>query len=186
MPHEDDFSLIRRVAAKDRQAFESLYQQYYPRLMGYLVKLLDRRELAEDVVHEVMVVVWNEASRFRYTSRLSTWMFGIAYHKALKARTKTAEQPLDRPPVAPTALDQADPEDAMIRQETHNALVHALQALSPEQRAVVELTFYHGFSYREIAAIVGCPVNTVKTRMLYARKRLAQLLPELGITKNLE
>jgi RNA polymerase sigma factor (sigma-70 family) len=186
MPTEDDFALIRRVAAKDRQAFERLYQQYYPRLMGYLVKLLGHRESAEDVVHEVLVVVWTEAARFRYTSRLSTWIFGIAYHKALKAQAKTAKHPVDRPPVAPTALDHADPADALSRQETHTALVHALQTLSPEQRAVVELTFYHGFSYREIAAIVGCPVNTVKTRMLSARKRLAQLLPALGITKNLE
>jgi hypothetical protein len=100
MSHEDDFSLIRRVAAKDRQAFESLYQRYYLQLMGYLVKFLGRRELAEDVVHEVMVVVWNEASRFRYTSLLSTWLFGIAYYKAWKAQAKTAEQPLDMPPVA--------------------------------------------------------------------------------------
>jgi len=186
MPHEEDFSLIRRVAAKDRQAFERLYQQYYPRLMGYLGKFFSRRELAEDVVHEVMMVVWNEAARFRYTSRLSTWLFGIAYHKALKAQAKTAEKPLDRLPVVPTSLDQEDPVDALTRQETHNALVHAVQALSPEQRTVVELTFYHDCSYREIAAIVGCPVNTVKTRMLYARKRLAQLLSELDITKNLE
>ena len=74
----------------------------------------------------------------------------------------------------------------MTRQETHKALVHAVQALSPEQRTVVELTFYHDFSYQEIAAIVGCPVNTVKTRMLYARKRLAQLLSESDITKSLE
>jgi RNA polymerase sigma factor (sigma-70 family) len=185
MPHEEDFSLIRRVVAKDRQAFEGLYQQYYPRLMGYVGKLLGRRELAGDVVHEVMMVVWNEAARFRYTSRLSTWLFGIAYHKALKAQAKTAEKPLDRLP-APTALDQADPVDALTRQETHNALVHAVRALSPEQRAVVELTFYHDCSYREIAAIVGCPVNTVKTRMLYARKRLAQLLSESDMTKSLE
>ncbi|HEY7492915.1 MAG TPA: sigma-70 family RNA polymerase sigma factor [Candidatus Tectomicrobia bacterium] len=186
MPYDEDFSLIRRVAAKDRQAFECLYQQYYSRLMGYVGKLLSRRELAEDVVHEVMMVVWNDSARFRYTSRLSTWLFGIAYHKALKAQARTAEKPLDRPPVAPTSLDQEDPADAVTRQETHKALVHAIQALSPEQRAVVELTFYHDRSYQEIAAIVGCPVNTVKTRMLYARKRLAQLLSASDMTKNLE
>jgi RNA polymerase sigma factor (sigma-70 family) len=109
-----------------------------------------------------------------------------AYHKALKAQAKTAEKPVDRLPVVPTALDHADPADALTRQETHNAMVHAVQALSPEQRTVVELTFYHDCSYRDIAAIVGGPVNTVKTRMLYARKRLAQLLPALGITQNLE
>ncbi len=59
-------------------------------------------------------------------------------------------------------------------------LAKAIGALSPEQRAVVELTFYRGFSYREVAEIVGCPVNTVKTRMFHARRRLSQLLPEFG------
>jgi RNA polymerase sigma-70 factor (ECF subfamily) len=167
------------VAAKERRAFEVLYQQYYPRLFGYLIKLLSRRELAEEVLNDVMLVVWSEAARFRHQSRVSTWIFGIAYHKAWKVRAKTAMPPPGIPPLADPSSDQQDPEDALIRQETHAALGHAVQVLSPEQRAVVELTFYHGFSYREIAEITGCPVNTVKTRMRYARAHLARLLPEV-------
>lgn len=178
-PDTDDFALMRRVAAKERQAFEVLYQRYYPRLCGYLVKFLGCRALAEEVLDDVMLVVWREASRFRYQSRVSTWIFGIAYYKALKARTKTVAPAPDTPPHANATSDQEDPADTLIRQETHSALGHAMQALSPEQRAVVELTFYHGFSYREIAEMIGCPVNTVKTRMRYARTRLAQLLPEV-------
>ena len=182
LPPDEDLALIRRVAAKDREAFAQLYQRYYPRLLGYVGNLLGRRELAEEVVHEVMLVVWQDAARFRQTARLSTWLFGIAYYQALKARAKTAEPPGDRAPMAPPALDDADPADALIRQETRTALGHALDALSPAQRAVVELAFYHDYSYRDIAALVGCPVNTVKTRMLYARKHLAQLLPAAGTT----
>jgi RNA polymerase sigma-70 factor (ECF subfamily) len=170
---------MRQVAAKERRAFEVLYQQYYPRLFAYLMKFLSRRELAEEVLNDVMLVVWSEAARFRHQSRVSTWIFGIAYHKAWKARAKAAAPSPDTPRLADTAPDQEDPEDALIRQETHTALGHAVQALSPEQRAVVVLTFYHGFSYREIAEIIGCPVNTVKTRMRYARAHLARLLPEI-------
>jgi RNA polymerase sigma-70 factor (ECF subfamily) len=144
------------------------------------MKFLSCRELAEEVLNDVMLVVWREAARFRYQSRVSTWIFGIAYHKAWKARAKTAVPLRDTPLLADASPDQEDPEDALIRQETHAALGHAVQALSPEQRAVVELTFYHGFSYREIAEIISCPVNTVKTRMRYARAHLARLLPEVS------
>jgi RNA polymerase sigma factor (sigma-70 family) len=178
-PDTDEHALMRRVAAKERRAFEVLYQQYYPRLFGYLIKLLSRRELAEEVLNDVMLVVWSEAARFRHQSRVSTWIFGIAYHKAWKVRAKTAMPPPGTPLLADPSSDQEDPEGTLIRQETHAALGRAVQALSPEQRAVVELTFYHGFSYREIAEITGCPVNTVKTRMRYARAHLARLLPEV-------
>lgn len=176
MPRDDDFSLIQRVAAKDRQAFEKLYRRYYQRLFGYLRKLLKHQELVEETVNDVMLVVWKDAARFSHKSRLSTWIFGIAYHKALKALEKTAEKPLDMLPSSPAWDDRDNPEAAISQQEASHALVQAVQALSPEHRAVVELTFYSGFAYHEIAAIVGCPVNTVKTRMFYARKRLGELL----------
>jgi RNA polymerase sigma factor (sigma-70 family) len=177
-PGADEHALMRRVAAKERRAFEVLYQQYYPRLFGYLMKFLSCRELAEEVLNDVMLVVWSEAARFRHQSRVSTWIFGIAYHKAWKVRAKTAMPPPGTPLLADPSPDQEDPEGTLIRQETYAALGYAVQALSPEQRAVVELTFYHDFSYREIAEITGCPVNTVKTRMRYARTHLAQLLSE--------
>jgi RNA polymerase sigma factor (sigma-70 family) len=176
MPRDDDFSLIQRVVAKDRQAFEKLYRRYYQRLFGYLHKLLKHKELVEETVNDVMLVVWKDAARFSHKSRLSTWIFGIAYHKALKALEKTAEKPLDRAPSSQAWDERDNPEAAIFQQEASNALVQAVQALSPEHRAVVELTFYSGFAYHEIAAIVGCPVNTVKTRMFYARKRLGELL----------
>jgi RNA polymerase sigma-70 factor (ECF subfamily) len=77
-------------------------------------------------------------------------------------------------------VDTEGPEGVVTRQEFCRTLTHALATLSPEQRAVVELTYYHAYSYQEIAEITGCPVNTVKTRMFHARRRLAQLLGGLG------
>jgi RNA polymerase sigma factor (sigma-70 family) len=181
---DDDFTLIRRVAAKDRQAFEILYHRYARRLYGYLSKLLRQPEVVEEVFDDIMLVVWQNASRFDYTSRLSTWIFGIAYQKILKARTRAAKESTDVLPETPEWNDQDDPEGIMTRQELGHTLARALEALSPEQRAVVELTFYHEYSYQEIAAITKCPVNTVKTRMFHARRRLAQLLAGLGICRS--
>jgi RNA polymerase sigma-70 factor (ECF subfamily) len=179
----DDVTLIRRVAAKDRLAFEVLYHRYARRLYGYLLKLLRQPQVVEEVVDDIMLVVWQNASRFDYTSRLSTWIFGIAYHKALKALARASKEPTDPLPETPKWSDQHDPEGIMARQELGHTLARALEALSLEQRAVVELTFYHECSYQEIAAITRCPVNTVKTRLFHARRRLAQLLAGLGVRR---
>lgn len=181
MPHEDDAELMRRVVAKDRQAFEVLYHRYYARLFGYVVKFLKRRELVEEVVNDVMLIVWTNAGRFNQTSRVSSWIFGIAYHRVLKALGNVTLSPPELSPEALGLRQADDPEDAMHRQELRHTLGRALQALSPEHRAVIELTFYHGLTYQEIAEIVDCPVNTVKTRMFHARRRLETLLPGFGL-----
>lgn len=183
MQHQDDFALIRRVAAKERQAFEILYQRYYARLASYLAKFLKRQELIEEALNDVMLVVWSQAQRFNYTSRLSTWIFGIAYHKALKSLQQHAPLGADVLADAGEALapsDPENPEELLGQQELRQIIEKALQDLSVEHRTTLELSFYHGFSCQEIADMMACPVNTVKTRLFYARKRLEPLLKEQG------
>jgi RNA polymerase sigma-70 factor (ECF subfamily) len=188
---EDDLALIRRITAKDRQAFETLYYRYSPRLGRYLMRLLEKRELVEEVINDVMLVVWQNAACFDpATARLSSWLFGITHNKALKALAQTSRQAelpqddsaggepdesIDDPP-APD-----DPERTAMQHDLGRVLAWALETLSPEHRAVVELTFYEDYSYQEIATIIGCPVNTVKTRMFHVRRRLAQVLAGLGL-----
>jgi RNA polymerase sigma-70 factor, ECF subfamily len=178
---DDDFTLIRRVATKDRQAFEVLYHRYARRLYSYLSKFLRQPESVEEALDDVMFVVWQNAERFDYTSQLSTWIFGIAYHKALKALARVPKKPSSALPNTQGYSNRDDPEEVVTRREVGHTLARALGSLSPEQRAVVELTFYYECSYGEIAAITKCPVNTVKTRMFHARRRLAQLLTKLGL-----
>ncbi|HEV7517996.1 MAG TPA: sigma-70 family RNA polymerase sigma factor, partial [Thermoanaerobaculia bacterium] len=186
MPDEE-LSLLRRVAAADRKAFETLYHLYYRRLFAYLFKLTRRGDLVEEVLNDVMFAVWTSAARFDGRSRPSTWIFGIAYHKALKALSRqahatgvggTAGDEREREMEEPATGD--GPESLLARREIASTLGKALGELSPEHRAVVELTYYYELSYGEIAEIVGCPVNTVKTRMFHARRRLKELLPGLG------
>jgi RNA polymerase sigma-70 factor (ECF subfamily) len=172
---EDDLDLIRRVVGRDRQAFETLYHRYSPVVFRYLWKLIRQREIVEEALNDVMMVVWETASRFNGTSRLSTWILGIAHNKALKARARAARFDAGLREAEPYGVEPSGPEDAVAHRELTSAVAQALDSLPTEQRAVVELTFYHDLPYNEIAKIVGCPVNTVKTRMLHARRRLASL-----------
>ena len=182
MPPNDELALLRRVAAKDRKAFEALYHLYYRRLFGYLLKLTRRVELVEEVLNDVMLAVWKGAAGFDGRSRVSTWIFGIAYHKALKALSRRPEEPEQPDVERPEPLESEEPESLAARRELAGVLSQALGALSPDQRAVVELTYYYGLAYQEIAEIMSCPVNTVKTRMFHARRRLRELLPGLGVS----
>ncbi|HEY1234045.1 MAG TPA: RNA polymerase sigma factor [Candidatus Binatia bacterium] len=160
---EDDLNLIRRVVGRDRQAFETLYHRYSPVVYRYLWKLIRQREVVEEALNDVMMVVWETASRFNGTSRLSTWILGIAHNKALKARARSARFNAEVRETVPEAVEPSGPEDAWARRELASSVARAIDRLPPEQAAVVELTFYHDLSYAEIAKIVGCPVNTVKT-----------------------
>ena len=174
----DELALLRRVAAGDREAFERFYHLYYPRLFSYLFRIIRRVELVEETLNDVMMAVWEGADGFREKSRVSTWVFGIAYRQALKALRRRGRQPSL---VSPEGLDEETlgVQDRRLEgRALRLAMSDALEELTPEHRAVVELTYYYGCTYREIGEIVGCPENTVKTRMFHARRRLRGLLAE--------
>jgi RNA polymerase sigma-70 factor (ECF subfamily) len=181
---DSELTLLRRVGARDRKAFEALYHLYYRRLFSYLLKMMRRADLVEEVLNDVMLAIWKGAPGFDGRSRPSTWIFGIAYHKALKALARRAPmaQPADREQEPPEPVDRDEPESLLARRELAGVLGQALRALPAEQRTVVELTYYYGLPYQEIAEIMGCPVNTVKTRMFHARRRLKEMLPEMGVS----
>jgi RNA polymerase sigma-70 factor (ECF subfamily) len=171
---EDEVTLLQLVSARDRRAFELLYRVYYRRLTRFLEQMTRRPQLVEEIVDDAMLVVWRKAGTFNGASRVSTWIFAIAYRKALKALRRAAEPARVPWDVEPTSAE--GPETELIERESRSRLRRALAELSPEQRAVVELTYYHGYAYREIALIVQCPVDTVKTRMFHARRKLKVLL----------
>lgn len=179
----DDHQLVSRIADHDLEAFRELYDRYFRRLFGFVYKVTRRADLVEEVVQETLLVVWRDAGRFSGRGGASSWIFGIAYRRALKllgseksrARREriAASEDLCREP-------RPGPELRLDARERANAVWSAMAELSAAQRAVVELTFFEGCSYAEIAEIVGCPVNTVKTRMFHARRRLRERLADLG------
>lgn len=177
---EEDRQLIDRVAGGDLRAFETLYRVYHPRLIRFLSLLAPRHPVVEESLNDTMLVVWRRAHTFNRQSKLSTWIFAIAYRTACKAM-RWHEAPVDELDPDEQAGDGNGPERLTSDREVHAALLRALEHLSHEQRNVVVLTYFHDLPYAEIAQIMECPVDTVKTRMFHARRRLrALLMGELG------
>ena len=174
-----DVGLMARVVARDLAAFETLYRIYDPRLARFVSLMISHRATVEEVLNDTMLVVWNRAATYNHQSKVSTWIFAIAYRTALKALHRYDEPRAD-PADEPTA-EQAGPEQRHSDGETRAALMRALDLLSSEQRSVLVLTYFHDLPYAEIAQIMSCPVDTVKTRVFHARRRLRALLSgELG------
>lgn len=174
---ETEQRLLRRVALQDREAFRELYIAYHRRLSRFLMRLTRHYEIAEEIINDTMWAVWRQAHNFRFESRVSTWILGIAYRRMLK----TLRQLNTRIPHA-DALDEdslAAPDD-MEQSEIHEWILQGLSQLPLEQRMVLEFAYDLGHSCEEIAAIMDCPVNTVKTRLFHARRKLRDILPALA------
>jgi RNA polymerase sigma factor (sigma-70 family) len=169
-----DVTLVGRIAAGDSRAFEALYRTYHPRLDRFLGLMTSRRTIVEEALNDTMLVVWKRSDTYNGQSKVSTWIFAIAYRTALKA-LRTQDEPLDTL-ADELASDDAGPEQLLSADQTRAALSQALEELSAEQRSVLVLTYFHDLPYAEIARIVGCPVDTVKTRMFHGRRRLRALL----------
>lgn len=171
-----DAALIAAIATGDRDAMRILYNRHHIRVFRFAARLVDDIAAAEDVVSEAFMEVWRQAGRFEGRSSVSTWIMAIARFKALSARRRHPEAELDAQ-VTETVADPAlTPEQAVLEGDRRTQLRACLSQLSPDHRAIIDLVYYHDKTIEEVAAIVGVPKNTVKTRMFYARKRLAWLL----------
>jgi RNA polymerase sigma-70 factor, ECF subfamily len=180
--NESDLALLARITNGDRDALRDMYTTYYHPLLRFIYRVTGQLELAQEGINDVMLVVWRNSEAFGHRSSVSTWIMGIAYRKALKLLERSRrwsdrfvavdfDEWIERsdPPAGPS-------EDGDLRDLLDQGLKH----LSAEHRAVVELTYFYGCSYEEIAVIAGCPVNTVKTRMFHARAKLRKVLPVIG------
>jgi RNA polymerase sigma-70 factor (ECF subfamily) len=171
-----DEMLIRRIAAGDQLAMRTLFAQHRVALYRWLLRLVGDETLAEDLLNEVFLDVWRTAASFEARSSVSTWLLAIARHKALSARRRRSDAELDEDTAA-TLVDPADDPELVLQKKNRAELLRqALGRLSPEHGEVVDLIYYHGKSVKEVAQIVGVPEATVKTRMFYARRKLAGLV----------
>jgi RNA polymerase sigma-70 factor (ECF subfamily) len=175
-----DLARIGAVARGDRAAFEQLYLRYHARLARFLARHTAQRHLVDEIINEALWVVWRTAGDFRGESKVSTWIVGIAYRCLLKALRGHAAAPRQGEPAEAASAAEAGDDLETDRRELRDWVVQGLRLLPPEQRMTMELVYYLGQSYEEVAAIMDCAVGTVKARMFHARLRLRNTLPALG------
>ena len=171
-----DEMLIRRIAEGDQLAMRTLFGRHRVPLYRWLLRLVGDEALAEDLLSDVFLDVWRQAAAFEARSSVSTWLLAIARYKALSARRRRTDAELDEK-VASTVADTADDPEVVLQKKARAELLrHALARLSSEQGEVIDLVYFHGKSVKEVAEIVGIAEATVKTRMFYARKKLADFV----------
>ena len=182
-PATTDEVLIGRIANGDRLAMQVLFARHHVRVYRFVLRLVRNESTAEDLISEVFLDVWRQANKFEGRSAVSTWLLAIARFKALSELRRKPEQELDED-MAEAIEDTSDtPEVALEKKDKSEILRKCMVSLSAEHREIIDLVYYHEKSVEEVAEIVGIPEATVKTRMFYARKKLAELLKARGIER---
>lgn len=178
-----DEVLIGRIANGDRLAMQVLFARHHVRVFRFVLRLVREEATAEDLISEVFLDVWRQAGRFEGRSQVSTWLLAIARFKALSVLRRKPEQELDEE-TAEAIEDTSDTPDVTLeKKQKADVIRKCLNGLSTEHREIIDLVYYHEKSVEEVAEIVGIPEATVKTRMFYARKKLAELLKAQGIER---
>jgi RNA polymerase sigma-70 factor, ECF subfamily len=173
-----DVNLINRIAAGDKLAMQTLFARHRTFVYRWLLGFVSNETLAEDLLSEVFFDVWRQADRFEGRSSVSTWLMSIARFKALSARRRRVELELDEE-IETSVADPADDPEAALQVKLRDVLLRrALSQLSSQHREIIDLVYYHEKSIAECAEILGIPAATVKTRMFYARKKLAELVKD--------
>ncbi len=178
-----DRALLLRVAqSRDVAAMEQLYARFRPRMVRFLSRMTRDEGLIEEAYNDVMIKVWDKAEQFQDRAKVSSWIFSIAYRTCLRMVKKQQRRNLVLNLMGDEMADLDIPVDDNPAVPDAD-LARAVTQLSGNHRMVVELCYFEGCSLEEISAIVGCPLNTVKTRLHHARKKLKQRLQNNGLNE---
>jgi RNA polymerase sigma-70 factor, ECF subfamily len=176
--YSSDEMLVTRIAAGDKLAMQALFARHRASVYRWLLRFVGNETVAEDLLSDVFFDVWQQAGRFEGRAAVSTWLLSIARFKALSARRRRTHAELDET-IEATVADSADDPEIALQKKSRSELVRtALMKLSPDHREIIDLVYYHEKSVEDCALILGIPAATVKTRMFYARKKLADQVQE--------
>ena len=171
-----DRMLVGRFAGGDRLAMQRLFARHRTVIYRWLLRLVGDESQAEDLLSDVFLDVWRQAGLFDARSSVSTWLLAIARFKALSARRRRADAELDET-IEATVADPADNAEVVLaKKHQGEVLRQALTNLSPDHREIIDLVYCHEKSVDQAAQILAIPAATVKTRMFYARKKLAEMV----------
>ncbi|MBR0779649.1 sigma-70 family RNA polymerase sigma factor [Bradyrhizobium diazoefficiens] len=178
-----DDMLLESIADGNRTAMHILYCRHNVRVYRFILRIVRDATTAEDLVSQVFLDVWRTASQFQGRSQVSTWLLSIARFKALTAMRQRRFEDIDQEDVRQIPDDSDTPETSLDRSDTSAILRACVAKLSPAHREIINLVYYHEKSVEEVGQIIGIPQSTVKTRMFYARKQLADLLKGCGVDR---
>ncbi len=180
----DDRALMARVTEGDAGALEALYGRYGRACYGLARRILADEQFAQDVVQEVFLTVWRDASRYDASrGGFSTWLLSMTHHKAVDAVRR--EENLRKRRTTAEMLEEREPDGPKVHDEVWSTLRRervreAMLTLPDVQKEALVLAYFGGYTQREIAGITATPLGTVKTRMLAGMKRLKSSLEGLN------
>lgn len=172
---EQESWLVERLQQRDLGVFEEFYKSHRPRLRSFIFSIVKDEQSADEVFNDTMMTVWNKIEGFGGRSKLSTWTFTIAYRLALRALKKNKKE-IPKEEIEVEEYADNSFEQNVSDNKIRDALVKAIEALPEAQSTVVKLAYFHDMGYREVAEVLDCPVDTVKTRMFHARRKLKSVL----------
>jgi RNA polymerase sigma-70 factor, ECF subfamily len=176
--YSSDEMLVTRIAAGDKLAMQALFARHRTSVYRWLLRFVGNETVAEDLLSDVFFDVWQQAGRFEGRAAVTTWLLSIARFKALSARRRRTHAELDET-IEATVPDSADNPEIALQKKSRSELVRtALMKLSSDHREIIDLVYYHEKSVEDCALILGIPAATVKTRVFYARKKLAEQVQE--------
>jgi RNA polymerase sigma-70 factor (ECF subfamily) len=172
-----DETLIASVARGDQTALRVLFSRHYSRIFRFALRFVKDHEDAKSVVNDTFLIAWQQASQFEGRSQVATWLLSIARYRALgvvKTRRSGCEPLEDHIAQLVDSAERVD--DRMQREDSSRYLRRCLDALPREQAQLIELHYFRGVSLKDAVTLTGVPINTIKTRMFLARRKLARMM----------
>ena len=182
--HAEERALLKAIAAGDAKALERLYARAETRVFRFLMRMVKNQAIAEELLNEVFLSVWQNAHRYEGRSEPMTWMLSIAHNKAISVlRKRTEVLGIAEEAGRDLAAEDDTPDVAAQKQDKSAKIKACIAELSADHRTILDLVYYQDQSVAEAAEVLGIPEATVKTRMFYARKKLSELLLARGIDR---
>jgi RNA polymerase sigma-70 factor (ECF subfamily) len=182
--YDPDAALIRAIAGGDMRALNELYARHGANILSYLSSFLNDRQLAEEVLQDVMMAVWNHAGQFRGDSKVRTWLLTIARNRAINTRRRTTPNLVQFDDALDMDAGDTTPLEKVERKHRSELMREALNRLPPAYQEILLLVFYHQLSGVEIAEVLGISTGTVKSRLHRAKELLRRVLLTMGETSN--
>lgn len=174
--------LVAAIARRDRTAFDQLYRLLERPLYRFIVLKLNDPHRSADIMHDVFLEVWRNAATFRGLSSARTWIFAIAWRKAMEVHRRNDKVIYQE--TLPEQIDESmDAAAAIVQAEDSQAVRACLNGLSDEHRIALELTFFEEMSYPEISSVLGVPEGTIKSRVFHAKQLMVRCLSGKGAAR---